>query len=67
MNRKEISRLGGNALFKKYGSQYMSDLGRKGATEFWRKYRLVPTETYRFAIVDRESGKFIAFTLPSNH
>lgn len=59
MNRADISSLGGQAVYKKYGSEYMSQLGRKGAIAFWKKYTVQPVQLTRFAIVERATGRVV--------
>lgn len=54
-----ISSLGGKALFNKYGREYMSEIGKRGAQAFYRKYKLVPYGTNQFAIVDRSTERII--------
>lgn len=59
MIRTEISSLGGQAVFRKYGSAYMSKIGRAGAVAFWKKYTVQPVQLTRFAIVNRETGEIV--------
>lgn len=61
MDRRTVSSMGGKALVAKRGRNYMAEIGYKGAVAFWAKYRLVPCDSARFAIVDRTTGKFIGF------
>lgn len=64
MTRQEASSLGGKAVFKKYGREYMQAIGRKGAQAFWAKYKLVPIQANNFAIVNKETNEIVATQLP---
>lgn len=61
MSKSEAGRLGGLATVAKFGRNYMRELGRKGAAEFWRKYSLKPYGQYQWAIVRREDNVIIGF------
>lgn len=62
MTRKQAGRLGGLATAQKYGRNYMSRIGKRGAETFWRLYKLTPVGLSYFAIVRREDGIVIGFT-----
>jgi hypothetical protein len=55
-----IGRLGGNALVEKYGSEWMSSIGCRGAAEFNRLYQVLPYGTSEYVIVRREDNEIIA-------
>lgn len=57
-NRRK-ARLGGLALFQKYGPDYMEKLGRKGGQKTWEKYTLQPVGQSQYALVDRETNKIV--------
>lgn len=57
--RQEISRLGGLAVYAKYGKEHMQNIGRAGAMAFWKKYSLQPFQLTYYAIVERSTGKII--------
>lgn len=56
MTKSQAGRLGGLATFRKYGSGYMSRIGKRGAKSFWKKYKILPYKTSNYAIVDRETN-----------
>lgn len=62
MNKQEAGRKGGQTTAATHGSDHMATIGRKGAAEFWRRYRMVPHGTNAFAIVNRETGAVVAYT-----
>lgn len=53
---KDIAPLGGKAVVKKYGGEYMREIGRRGAQTFHKRYALKPVGLNNFAIVNRETG-----------
>lgn len=46
-------------LIKRYGENYFSELGKKGAKAFYKKYYLMPIGTSRFGIFRRDNGQFV--------
>lgn len=60
MNKSEAGRKGGLKTLEKYGREYLSEIGRRGAAALWEKYQLVPVNMTEFAIVDRKTGKIVA-------
>lgn len=62
MTKSESGRLGGMATFAKYGKKHMKAIGKLGGIAFHNKYRLVPVGVNLFAIVDRQTDEFKAFT-----
>jgi hypothetical protein len=44
---------------KTHGQDCFKQWGRKGAEKFWEKYILIPSGINTFAIVEKQSGKFI--------
>jgi hypothetical protein len=61
LSKAQAGKLGGIATFKKYGSAYMSMIGKRGAAEFHRKYKIVPFGACKYAIVARETATAINF------
>ena len=61
MTKSEAARLGGLALLAKRGIEHFRSIGKKGAEVTWNKYQLIPTFTREFAMVDRETGKIVAY------
>ncbi|MDD1711235.1 MAG: hypothetical protein LUQ37_10055, partial [Methanoregulaceae archaeon] len=57
MTKSEAGRLGGKKTLEVHGSSHMSEIGRRGAEVFHRRYRLEPKGTNDFYIVNRETGK----------
>jgi len=55
--RAQAGSKGGRANVKNNGSEHMAEIGRKGAATTWRKYKLVPTGTNGWAMVERETGE----------
>lgn len=55
MTKAEAGRKGGTSTAKKYGNEYMSELARKGAQAFHKKYKLVPINLNDFLIVSRDN------------
>lgn len=58
--KRRAGRLGGLATITRYGREHMAEIGRRGAAVLWRRYRLLPYELSRYALVDRESGEIRA-------
>jgi general stress protein YciG len=54
-----LGRKGGEATVKKYGTEYMAEIGRKGATAFYEKYTLMPVGINNFAIVRKLDGVIV--------
>jgi len=59
--RKAAGRMGGLATVRRYGREYMCEIGRKGAAVFHARYELIPIFQDDFAIVDRETKLTKAF------
>lgn len=62
--RQHAAPAGGRAVVRKYGPEYMAELGRKGAQAQHNKYAMVPVGPNNFAYVDRETGQVIATQFP---
>lgn len=62
MTKAEAGRLGGRKTATTHGSEYMRALGLKGATAFWKKYKLVPVSTNNFAIINRATEQVVGYT-----
>lgn len=67
MTRAQAGRRGGRSTAKKYGPDYMRELGRKGAAAFWRLYSLRPIGLNDFAIVYRATGEPTGRTMNGRH
>lgn len=50
---------GGKAVYAKYGSEYMSDLGKKGAKAFYNRYYWSPAGTSGWALVRKSNDKIV--------
>lgn len=61
LTRKEVASLGGRAVYKKYGSSYMSKIGRLGYIAMLENYSLQPVDLSDFAIISRATGKIVAY------
>jgi len=57
MNKAQAGSIGGKRTAEKYGTEYMTHIGKRGAAAWHRKYKLSKLGTSDFAIVYRESGK----------
>ena len=60
-SKKSADSLGGHATVRKYGSQHMARIGRKGAAVTWKRYRLAPVGTSDLAMVHKRTGEIRAF------
>lgn len=49
----------GRALFEKYGSEYMREIGKKGAKTFHSRYYVQPHAFKGWVIVGRKDNKII--------
>ena len=56
----EAGKLGGLATVKKHGTEYMADIGRKGAETLHSQYRMVPVLLNDFAYVNKATGEVVA-------
>lgn len=59
MTRKEAGALGGLATVRKYGAGYMAKIGKKGAASLWARWQLLPYQTSKYQLVNRETGERI--------
>jgi len=59
--RREAARRGGLAVFRKYGREYMSELGKKGAKAFHAKYNVMPVAISGWAIIGRKDNIITSF------
>jgi len=48
-------------LIKKYGKNYFSELGKKGAKVFYSRYYLKPIGTSKFGIFRRDNNQFVNY------
>ena len=61
MTRTQIASLGGKALFQKYGSNHMRQIGKSGQAKFKKLYAWKPAGTSGWALVRRSDGSVVAF------
>lgn len=59
--RRRAGRAGGLATVAKHGRDYMATIGRRGAAEFYRRYRVLPAGPAGWAIVPKAGGAPVAF------
>lgn len=57
--RRNAGRKGGLAVFNKYGSEYMRQIGKKGAEVFHSIYYVQPVGIRSWVIVGRKDNKII--------
>jgi len=60
MTPQEAGRLGGLATARRHGSEYMSEIGRKGADTLHSRYNMVPVLFNDFAYVKKDTGEIVA-------
>lgn len=58
--KQQAGRRGGLTTARKYGSDYMREIGRRGAESFHARYTLEPYHTNDFLIVERATGRIVA-------
>lgn len=56
----ERGKLGGKATFQKYGREHMSKIGQIGALVLHDRYKLVPIDLNKFALVNRITEEIVA-------
>lgn len=56
MNQKAVA-----TCKAKYGNNYFSELGKKGAKAFYSRYYLIPVQLNRFAIMKKSDNSFVAY------
>ena len=56
----EAGRKGGRTTAAKYGSDYMTELGKLGAEALYKKYRWMPYKIGQYALVEIQTGNLIA-------
>ena len=61
MTRTQIASLGGKALFQKYGSNHMRQIGKSGQAKFRKLYQWKPAGTSGWALVRRDNNQVVAF------
>lgn len=64
MNKQEAGKLGGLSTYRKYGREHMSEIGKRGAYIFHKRYSIQPVMQSGYAIVERETGKIVNFLFP---
>lgn len=60
-NNRSSGRLGGLATLARHGHEHFSQIGRRGADVFHRRYKLEPFGLNDFAIVRRDTGETVSF------
>ncbi len=55
--KRRAGRAGGLATLAKHGAGHMAKIGRLGAAELYRRYRLVPAGVAGWALVNRQTGE----------
>lgn len=55
--KKRAGKKGGMTTLARYGRSHFSTIGKRGACETWRRYKLVPYGTSQYAMVERGTGK----------
>ena len=61
MTKAQAGRKGGQTTARRYGRNYMSEIGKRGAIAFWKLYKLSPIGLSDFAIVKRTTGEIIGY------
>ena len=57
MTKQEAGSMGGLATVRKYGRDYMVNIGKRGAKTLWQRYSLLPYQLNKYALIDRSSGE----------
>jgi hypothetical protein len=60
-NKVKAGRAGGLRTLEKYGREHLSQIGKKGAAVFHKRYRFEAVDLNDFAIVRRDTREVIAF------
>ena len=60
MTKSEAASLGGKAVYRKYGSQYMKALGKSGQAAFKKLYKWKPAGTSGWALIRRSDESIVA-------
>lgn len=66
MTKAQAGARGGKATAERHGRDHMAAIGRKGAAEFWHRYRVMPHGTNLFAIISRETGAVVGYMGAAN-
>ena len=61
MSRAQAGRIGGETTYLRHGSEHMREIGKRGAQAMHKKYRISPVRLNDYALVNRETGKIVAF------
>jgi hypothetical protein len=59
--KKTAGALGGQSTLARYGHLHFANIGRRGAAEFHRRYKLEPFALNDFRIVRRDTGETVSF------
>jgi hypothetical protein len=54
--KQSAGQIGGRTTVQRYGSQHMSNIGRRGASVTWQRYTLKPVNESQYAMVERSTG-----------
>lgn len=57
MTKAQAGQLGGQATARKYGAEYMREIGRRGAATLWQRYGLRPYQVSGWALVRKDTGE----------
>ncbi len=55
--KRRAGRRGGIVTFTRHGREHMQEIGKRGAAELYRRYRLVPAGVAGWALIDRETNE----------
>ena len=55
--RRSAGRKGGKTVYEKYGSDYMAEIGRKGAARTHELYRFMPIGISSWVLVGRKDNR----------
>jgi hypothetical protein len=57
LTKKQAGQLGGLATVRKHGTDYMREIGRRGAVTLWKRYGLLPYQVSGWALVHKDTGE----------
>lgn len=60
MTKREAGSKGGITTARRYGPEYMREIGKRGAATTWTRYYLAPIGQTQYALVERETGKIVS-------
>lgn len=59
MTKAQAGALGGRSTFERHGRDHMIEIGRKGAAALWARWQLLPYQTSKYQMINRETGERI--------